>query len=79
MPVSIFDPQDTQNALGAFDEEQQVIDLWTELPQPLKDMFITTLRQENAERTTAVNNPTPSMWLKCFREIGWCEERGNGE
>ena len=58
---------------------KQVIDLWTELPEPLKNMFITTLRQENAERTTAVNNPTPSMWLKCFREIGWCEERGNGE
>lgn len=79
MPVFIFDPQDTQNALGAFDEEQQVIDLWKELPEALKTMFITTLRQENAERTTAVNNPTPSMWLKCFREIGWLEERGNGE
>ena len=77
MPVFIFDPKDDQNALGAFYEEQQVIDLWEGLPQGLKELFIRTLRQENAERTVPVNNPTPSMWLKCFREAGWCEERGS--
>lgn len=79
MPVFIFDPNDNQNALGAFFEEQQVIDLWDELPSPLKNLFIRTLKQDNAERTVPVNNPTPSMWLKCFKDIGWYEERGVAE
>lgn len=79
MPVFIFDPNDTQNALGAFFEEQQVISLWEELPDALKKLFVQTLRQENAERSVPVNNPTPSMWLKCFRDIGWYEERGVSE
>lgn len=79
MPVFIFDPKDDQNALGAFFEEQQVIDLWNELPDALKTLFIQTLSQGNAERTTSVNNPTPSMWLKTFEELGWCEQKGNGE
>lgn len=74
MPVFIFDPKDTQNALGAFYEEEQVIDLWQELPKQLKELFIHTLRQENAERSVPVNNPTPSMWLKCFTELGWLDE-----
>ena len=77
MPVFIFDPVDEQNALGAFFEEQQVIDLWHALPEALKALFIKTLRQENAERTAAVNNPTPDLWLKVFEELGWCEQRGN--
>lgn len=77
MPVFIFDPDNTQNSLGAFFEEQQVISLWEELPHSLKELFIQTLQQENAERIRPVNNPTPSTWLKCFRELGWCEGNGN--
>ena len=73
MPVFIFDPNDEQNALGAFYEEQQVIDLWDELPNCLKELFINTLRCENAERSVLVNNPTPSTWIRCFQEIGWYE------
>lgn len=79
MPVFIFDPEDTENSLGAFWEEQQVIELWEELPGKLREMFIRTLRRENAERTGAVNNPTPSTWLRCFRELGWCEEKKETE
>lgn len=71
MPVFIFDPDDRRNALGAFDEEQQVIDLWNALPEPLPQMFTTVLRRENALRQTRNDNPTPSMWLQCFRELGW--------
>lgn len=74
MPVFIFDPDDTQNALGAFFEEQQVIELWNEMPDPLKRLFVRTLRQGNAERKLFVNNPTPSMWLKVFAELSWDEE-----
>lgn len=79
MPVFVFDPKDKKNAPGIFYEDQQVIDLWNELPEPLKTLFIKTLSQENAERTISVNNPTPSVWLKIFEEIGWCEQGGNGE
>lgn len=77
MPVFIFDPDDTQNSLGAFWEERQVIALWEELPQSLRELFIPTLGRENALRTAPVNNPTPSAWLRAFRELGWCgEEEG---
>ena len=75
MPVFIFDPEDTKNGLGAFWEEQQVIELWEELPRELREMFIRTLRQENAERTAPVNNPTPSAWLRCFQKLGWCGDQ----
>lgn len=74
MPVFIFDPVDTSNSLGAFWEEQQVIELWRELPGQLRELFVQTLRQENAERRAAVNNPTPSTWLLRFEELGWCEK-----
>ncbi len=74
MPVFIFDPEDTSNSLGAFWEEQQVIDLWQELPASLRELFLRTLRRENVNRVKPVNNPTPSTWLKCFQELGWCGE-----
>ena len=57
MPVFIFDPQDQQNALGAFDEERQVIELWEECPKILQELFIMTLSQSNAERNGKVVNP----------------------
>lgn len=76
MPAFIFDPDNGQNSLGEFWEEQQVVELWNELPEALKEIFVRTLRQENAERTGKVNNPTPSAWLRCFQELGWCEEKG---
>lgn len=72
VPVFIFDPEDPQNGLGIFYEDQQVIELWEELPECLRELFVKTLRRENAEREVQVNNPTPSTWLKCFEELGWC-------
>ncbi len=71
MPVFIFDPNDRQNALGAFDEEQQVVDLWNECPDMVKELFINTLSQQNAERSNTIANPPPSTWLKCFSYVGW--------
>ncbi len=71
MPVFIFDPDDKQNALGAFAEEEAVMDLWNELPDQLKELFISTLRQSNAERTEYSDNPTPSMWLEYLKLVGW--------
>lgn len=71
MPVFIFDPDDRQNALGAFAEEEAVVELWKDLPEQLRQMFVSTLRQANAERTDSQDNPTPGMWLDCFRLIGW--------
>lgn len=79
MPVFIFDPEDTSNSLGAFSEEQQVIDLWRELPASLRGMFLHTLRRENVNRAKPVNNPTPSAWLKCFQELGWRGENKRTE
>lgn len=73
MPVFIFDPEDRQNALGAFAEEETVIRLWEELHPVLRQAFISTLRKENAERALVRDNPTPSMWLAYFRAAGWEE------
>lgn len=71
MPVFIFDPDDKQNALGAFTEDEQVVDLWNELPEQLRILFVTTLRKANAERTKTTDNPTPGVWLQYFRDLGW--------
>ena len=79
MPVFIFDPEDTTNSLGAFWEEQQVIALWEELPAPLRELFVRTLRQKNVKRLKPVNNPTPSTWLRYFEELGWCGENKRTE
>lgn len=76
MPVFIFDPEDRRNGLGEFEDEKPVIALWEELPECLKTILIQTLRKGNAERTGQVNNPTPSTWLRCFKELGWCGEKG---
>lgn len=78
MPVFIFDPDDRQNALGAFDEEQQAIDSWNALPEPLPQIFTTVLRRENALCQSQYQNPTPSMWLQCFRKLGWIETSKEG-
>ncbi len=75
MPVFIFDPKDTQNAVGAFFEERQAIELWEELPVYLRDAFVQVLRRENAERIVPVDNPTPSMWLRLFETAGWVNQR----
>lgn len=74
MPVFVFDPDDTHNALGAFAEDEEVIELWEELPDLLKSLFINTLKKSNAERETAVSNPTPGMWMACFDALGWNKE-----
>lgn len=74
MPIFVFDPETDENSLGAFWEEQQVIELWKELPDNLRWMFTQTLQQENAERKKQVSNPTPGMWLSRFQELGWIKE-----
>lgn len=76
MPVFIFDPGDHENALGAFDEEQQVIDLWEECPDELRQLFVMTLQKRNAEREETVFNPTPAVWLKYLRKVGWLQDEG---
>lgn len=79
MPVFIFDPEDTTNSLGAFYEEQQVIALWEETPASLRELFLRTLRQDNVKRLRPADNPTPSAWLRCFEELGWCGENKRTE
>lgn len=73
MPVFIFDPEDSSNALGDFEEEQEVNALWEELPQALKDMFIQTLRKSHVEQSDVWKAPSPEEWLACLRDLGWCD------
>ena len=71
MPVFIFDPGNRANALGMFEEDLEVIGLWQECPEILRELFVSTLCQANAERTVPVNNPTPGEWLSKFYQLGW--------
>lgn len=69
MPVFLFDPADSRNALGAFEEDQAVLNLWSECPEEIRTIFIRTLAQSNAERTQKIQNPSPEDWLRCFEEL----------
>ncbi len=71
MPVFIFDPENRCNAIGAFEEDQEVLALWRDCPENLKELFVETLRRENAERTVPVDNPPPGEWLSRFYQLGW--------
>lgn len=77
MPIFIFDPEDSQNELGSFWEEERVIRLWEDLPANLKHLFVTTLRRENAERKNRIENPTAGDWMKELQMLGWvCKMEG---
>lgn len=65
-PVFIFDPEDSSNHLGEFAADQRTIDLWEELPEEIRNLFIRTLSRKNAERRQEVSNPSPAEWLKCL-------------
>lgn len=78
MPIFIFDEEDRQNELGAFDEEQQIIDLWAQCPQALKELFLDTLCTKNARRQGGDGSPPPIVWLRYFQELGWLPRGGEG-
>lgn len=65
-PVFIFDPNDFSNHLGEFAADQRTIDLWEELPEKIRKLFIKTLVQDNAERKDTISNPTPEEWMECL-------------
>ena len=73
LPVFIFDPEDTSNALGDFAHEQSIVESWKALPKGMQDLFVQILSRPNAERQTQVRNPGPAHWLQGFRYLGWDE------
>ena len=79
MPVFIFDSKDAQNALGAFEEEERIIELWRQCPKELRELFEGTLKQSNAERRSSTENPTPKCWLDCVKHLGWMTEESGPE
>lgn len=71
-PIFIFDPDNRENALGLEDGDEAYIRLWEESPKPLRDMFLRTLRTDNAmRRQKSVKTPTPDEWLNLFRTLDW--------
>lgn len=70
-PVFIFDPMNSSNALGAFEEELMFVELWEDCPSIIKDMFVGVLSQDNAMRRVISDNPTPSQWLQAFKAAKW--------
>ena len=69
--VFIFDPYDKENALGAFEDERHIIELWNSCPDCIKQLFIRTLSTDNALRKIHYDNPTAGQWLSAFKEAGW--------
>lgn len=68
----IFDDEDKENKLSAFDYNEAVMQLWREFPGQLKEKFIYTFKQENAMREKVnLYSPTPDDWLNCFHQLGW--------
>ena len=74
MPVFIFDPEDKNNSLGLFDEEQQVIDLWQECPEMIRELFLHTLDENGALRKRDYYLSTPELWLNCLISEGLAAE-----
>lgn len=70
-PIFIFDPNDKSNRLGTMTHEERISDLWDELPEKIKDMFIKTFAYSN------INNGyddkklySASEWLTALTETG---------
>lgn len=70
-PVFIFDANDRSNKIGMSDDEEDVVNLWETCPIIIKQLFLKTLRQGNAERTIDFSNPTPGVWLEAMKLMGW--------
>ena len=64
MPIFIFDPEDRQNALGAFGEDAEIITLWETCPEELRRLFVRTLCGQR-------ERPGPEDWLAALRRVGW--------
>lgn len=69
--IFIFDPEDTSNGIGTFSDEQEYIQRWNDLPETVKQMFISVFSQKNVE--CSIDEKiyyTPKQWLealsKCF-------------
>lgn len=71
MPVFLFDEEDTRNAIGSFEEEKAVIQLWKECPETLKEFFRRTLILQKESRPGIRIFPSPLDWLTAFKELGW--------
>ena len=70
-PVFVFDTDGVDNSLGYFTEDSQVIDLWNEFPDALKDLFFRALPKDIAERAVPTDVPSAGEWANTMREVGW--------
>ncbi|MBR0283468.1 MAG: hypothetical protein IJQ81_18055 [Oscillibacter sp.] len=70
-PIFIFDPEDRENSPGYFAEDSHLETLWEELPPPMRELFIRSLRKENAERSIPADNPGAGEWLEIMERLGW--------
>ena len=71
LPIFIFDPDNTSNAVGAFEEDKAVVRLWEECPEELRGWFVHTLCLRPNGLEEATDYPTAENWLALFRRLGW--------
>ncbi len=71
MSIFIFDPDDSSNHIGVFQEEKLIVELWEQLPQPLKEAFLMALGQERIKNPHGICCPTPRTWLRTLGQLGW--------
>lgn len=72
MPIFLFDPRDESNRLGAFAEEQAVLELWEDCPEPLRTLFQNALCEASALRRGGSGEPpAPEDWLAVLEDLHW--------
>lgn len=78
MPVFLFDPNDDTNHLGAFTEEQKVLELWENCPERLRTIFQSALCEASALRESSMEPPSPKRWLAELKAVEWIKTTKTG-
>ncbi len=70
-PIFIFDPNDKRNSIGLYTHEEKTVDLWEDLPDKIKQMFIETFSLNNVSAPQSKKMLyKPSEWYKALKENG---------
>ena len=68
-PYFIFDLNDQKNDLGISLSVESYKNLWIELPERIKNMFIRVLNYDNALRLKSIDNPTTYDWIDILKDL----------
>lgn len=68
-PIFVFDPNDKRNSIGLYTHEERNVELWEELPEEIKRMFIETFSSDNiAAPKSEKKLYKPSEWYDALKK-----------